>query len=855
MPRTQAVAVENNFTKGLITETTALKFPTDACTETFDCEFDFSGRVTRRLGIDFEEDYVLFSTAGQTTDIAFTEFSWNAVAGQGSMNFTVQQYGLLLRFYDNSSSTNLSANRKSFTINLTSFLPSTSDRNPAIYQCAYAQGNGKLIVVNEACDPFFVEYSPTENNVTATAITLKYRDFDGLDDGLDLTTRPNSDVPTLKLNNPEHYYNLLNQGWHIADALAQWDTALTSLPSNADTVPLYRGSATDAFDQTRVTAQSPGNTPASKGHFILEVANVDRTAAMVAEGFTGATVNSNPVLIDPSLCTAPLHGIVNVPFNNISGFDSLFDGDTSKTAAECFTSLSSTNTAMIGKQWVIEGVQTQITKAIVYGSSNQGFISGSNPSITLELYGKNGAAPVTTTDGTLIGTTTFTDTADESAGRTVTSTDTITIWDHNWIRMTTAGSLTWELAQVQFFANDANISLERPSAVEFFAGRVWYSGIKANDLTSNIYFSQIVQNNDQYGKAYQLNDPTNETLFDLLPTDGGIVKIPEIGTVVKLFATQSSLLVFATNGVWVIGGSSGASFTATDYVVTKLSNIGTNSNLSFANIQGIPFWWAQGDIYTAQFDANYNSYKVTPVTSTTISSFISAVPEANRRYVKGVYNIDNLHAFWLFNSDPNLTDFYSYDRVLVLNTITQAFYPWTIGDGAPDVRGVTNVVVGDASASPVVKFTTTVDITSTEQYLTFSEFRQTSYKDWTDYAAFTGVPADEIDYTSYLISGYRLDGQGYKFFQPHYVFVYLEQEDNASCFMQAIFDFTSTSSTGKWSTSQQVYNSGLLDRNANHRRLKVRGKGKAMQLKFRSESGKPFTLIGWVIPETGNATL
>ena len=54
MPRQQAFSIENNFSKGLLTEHTALNFPENACTETFNCTFDNLGNVSRRLGFDYE---------------------------------------------------------------------------------------------------------------------------------------------------------------------------------------------------------------------------------------------------------------------------------------------------------------------------------------------------------------------------------------------------------------------------------------------------------------------------------------------------------------------------------------------------------------------------------------------------------------------------------------------------------------------------------------------------------------------------------------------------------------------------------------------------------------------------------
>ncbi len=835
MSRTQAVAVENNFIKGLVTETTALKFPPNACTETYDCVFDSTGRVTRRLGIDLEDNFTL-ETVDIEEDEVYTEIMWNAAANLGTQNFLVIQQGNTLRFYDVSTSTDVSANVETFTVDLTDHLPTTSSRNPGIYPCDFAQGNGKLLVVNEACNPFYVEYDPTSDTVTSITITLQYRDFEGVDDGLGLTERPTNTVANLKTDNPEHYYNLLNQGWHQAAGLAltEWDTARTDMPSNVDYISLYRGSVTDIFDNARVLANSPGNSPAAKGHFILEAANPSRTDAMSDEGFTGAEIDQTSPLIHYNSGTQ-INSFIANPAD-------AFDGETNETLAQSAIA-AATNICLLGKTWSSPNV---ITKAVIYGSNDSGYIQGSNPTIQAFLNAKQGAAPVLSTDGYLLGQISFVDTSDESTGREITSNDLTTQWDHTWVTYyaPAAGAVNWGLAELEFYTTDPLLSQERPSCVEFFAGRAWYGGIKADGIGSNIYFSQIIEKDDQFGKCYQLNDPTSEELFDLLPTDGGVIKIPEMGTLTKLFATQNSLLVFASNGVWLIGGSSQAGFTANDYVVTRLSSIGTNSRHSFASIQGIPFWWAESDIYTAQYDPNYNSYKIVAVTTDSIQGFIRDIPEANRRYVKGTFNLDQSCAYWLYSTEDPVVDPYTYNRVLVFDSTSGAFYPWTIGESDYSIRGISNVFTSDSSVEPKVKLTTTTPISDTTQSISFSESWKDTYLDWTD-----------VDYESYFITGYRIDGQGIKYFQPMYIFVYLDQEDNASCFMQGIFDFTTSNSTGKWSSTQQLYNQGLLNRGVNHRRLKLRGKGKAMQLKFTSESEKPFTLIGWAMPETTSGTV
>jgi len=124
-----------------------------------------------------------------------------------------------------------------------------------------------------------------------------------------------------------------------------------------------------------------------------------------------------------------------------------FDNTTSQAASAC-AGKSSATTAYIGKTLT---TALPIKKVVVHGSSDAGYVSGANPSVTITLYGKNGSAPANGTDGTSLGSTTFTDTANESSGRTINSSDTATAYTHVWVYVTQAGAAaTMSVAEVVF---------------------------------------------------------------------------------------------------------------------------------------------------------------------------------------------------------------------------------------------------------------------------------------------------------------------------------------------------------------------------------------------------------------------
>ena len=84
----------------------------------------------------------------------------------------------------------------------------------------------------------------------------------------------------------------------------------------------------------------------------------------------------------------------------------------------------------------------------VWGANDQGYINIAGH-CRLDFYGKQGAAPSNGTNGTIIGTTgTFTNALNANT-KTITSTDTATLWDHNWVLITPDGQNSW-FAEMQF---------------------------------------------------------------------------------------------------------------------------------------------------------------------------------------------------------------------------------------------------------------------------------------------------------------------------------------------------------------------------------------------------------------------
>lgn len=415
----------------------------------------------------------------------------------------------------------------------------------------------------------------------------------------------------------------------------------------------------------------------------------------------------------------------------------------------------------------------------------------------------------------------------------------------------------------------------RPSVTAFHAGRVWFGGIRANNYNANIYFSQTLDDVSKSGKCYQEQDPTDQTLFDLLPTDGGMIAINGCGTVYKLFSTGTSLIVFASNGIWEITGNQGIGFVANDFSVNKLSNVPTISHRSFVDVGGIPMWWNIDGIYTLQH--SQVGTEVKSLTTSTIQTFYAGIPNNNKMYARGAYNPLTNIVQWLFRAGEadSLEDNYKYNRALNINTATGAFYPWSVDNTGWALNAVLLLQssVGDVqtlqvvdedgttlvkdNGSQVIVFSTQGNLSDAAFFYavsrpdgsgsfenTFGKCESDTYTDW--------AKDDEKDYKSYFVSGYQIRGDANRNFQDNYVSVYSRSDIDTKYNFQGLFNWARNSDSGAYGTRSQ--NVVSYDPRFAYRpkRLLLRGTGKAVQFKVGSVSGYPFDIIGWSVWITGN---
>ena len=433
----------------------------------------------------------------------------------------------------------------------------------------------------------------------------------------------------------------------------------------------------------------------------------------------------------------------------------------------------------------------------------------------------------------------------------------------------------------------------RFKSVTSFSGRVFYAGIAASEHTGTVLFSKVVDNNDDLGRCYQQNDPTSEYLADLLATDGGYISIPDAINIQRLYAYQSSLFVFAENGVWAITGVDGV-FSASSYGINRVSRVGILNPQSFVEAEGIPFWWSRFGIHTLTTDPTSGQGKEQNLTISTIQTRWDSITAEQKSKVTAIYDSISKKIYWAY---PNAGETVAskLNNFLILDLSLQAFIPWIISDqssstdsvvglsfysgfGADfnvDVRsgtdGVNDVLAGtdDVVSTSISGFTTgdpalvLLIRKGSDSKVTMGSFSSTTFLDWgdTNYTSFAETGYDFVGdlvtkknapyiavYTRLTEEGFNYTGSAYESIRP------------SSLLVSAAWDFNDT-----FSATQQAYRlkypivvnpsdltSFPYPEDVITTRLKIRGHGRSVRLKYSSEQGKDFILLGWGIVQGRN---
>ena len=428
----------------------------------------------------------------------------------------------------------------------------------------------------------------------------------------------------------------------------------------------------------------------------------------------------------------------------------------------------------------------------------------------------------------------------------------------------------------------------RFKAVEAFGGRVFYSGLESGKSAGLIFFSRQIQDVNELGECLQQNDPTAEDFSDLLPTDGGVIQIPDAVNIKILHAVGSVLVVFAENGIWTINGVDGV-FKATEYSVKRASEIGIASPESFISAGGTPIWWSRYGIHTLSLQDSGNGAGEQDLSTSTIQTFWDSIPEASKQKVTAVYDEVNKTVYWAWPDAGEVVES-KVNNFLILDLALQAFYPWTISDEASSTDCIVGLAfysgygagllpldvitaIGDdvvtSAGDDVVSFQNSNFATGSPTIvllvrdgatnkLTMGGFVNQDFLEW-----------GTTNYSSYAVAGYEFFGDLVLKKSSPYVTPYMRVTEtgwsgseitgydpvgSSSLLVSAFWDFGNNST----STPQQAYrlktmpvvdpdnlNSFNYPDTVITSRLKLRGRGRSVRMKFESEQGKDFVLLGY----------
>jgi hypothetical protein len=324
-------------------------------------------------------------------------------------------------------------------------------------------------------------------------------------------------------------------------------------------------------------------------------------------------------------------------------------------------------------------------------------------------------------------------------------------------------------------------------------------------------------------------------------------------------------------------------FRATDYAISFISSVGIYSASSFIEAEGLPFWWSLTGIHTLSVDASVGIEQEQNLSIGTIQTFLDKISTDAKVKVKGVYDRTNKKVYWAYpnNGEQKITKFSNF---IILDITLQAFYPWKVSDGydvvglsfysgfgsdqlqLDVVQGVDDVVQGtdDVVSIQLSDFTTgdpaivlIVRDLSTNK-LTMAGFTNSNFYDWVN-----------INYSSYAVAGHEFFGDLMLDKTAPYIEVYMRSTETgwagteltgydlvrpSGILVSPYWDFAKAPATApqqgyRLSTMPVVNPNDLSETNIPetviHTRLKLRGRGKTVRLKFESEAGKDFVLLGW----------
>ncbi len=806
MPERQAQEQLYQLTGGLHTESSELQKPIGTTVEEENFVILKSGARRRRKGLVLEASGTTFVfTGAPASDDVCVTYRWRNVDNDPNKDWIVVQIANKLFFYDDEDSP-LSGNKQTFTIDLDVHNTATPG-DVSIFPVSMTSGRGKLFVTGKRVHPFHVEWDGAQSPpLTAVPTIIRERDFEGVDDQV-----PNELHPTTLDAN--HEYNLRNAGWTNAN-LEAYNTSESEYPAK-NQVPWL------AF--RRATATGYADEDGTKEFHAPKLA---------AEEFRSVR--------------APIGAFLRDPFNTTESGG----GSGGQKQIVSWTFVDN------GSDWDIT-----ITTDIVHGmlDTDNVIISGQKSKYnssaeggSIEVFSFNGTHDITAVPST----TTLTFNVPEPASWVS--------WIDQFWRLGSALKETIIIDSADAYETD-----ERFEVNVFFAGRIFYAGVRHGKLGHKIFFTQILQGDEEIGQCYQKQDPTDENFNSLLPNDGGVIIVNEMGMVRDMKSIGPRLFIYTTNGIWILEGGQSGFFEAGAFSISQLSSATCTSLFGAVEVEGTHIFTGDEGIHAISVDDQGRPQTVNIIKDVILSEW-TAIEKIQQERVQLHYDTAQRRLYVLFSLTDADSNNFSYDTALVLSTQFNAWYklkfPLSVASGEY-ITGAVALREG-SSDEAMLKFFV---IDNARADLLICDMDGALYLDWDgseqipfmttspDNPILTDVggnqPANfELKRMGALITTYMLRTE------TGFVDVgggVLDPVNPSSLTMQGRWDWADHTNSGKWGTAQQIYRHKreFLAEDENDTfddgelvivsRSRIRGRGRTLQLRFLGAAGKDAHLLGY----------
>lgn len=406
--------------------------------------------------------------------------------------------------------------------------------------------------------------------------------------------------------------------------------------------------------------------------------------------------------------------------------------------------------------------------------------------------------------------------------------------------------------------------------VASYAGRVFYSGFsgaitggdqRSPNLADHIFFSKLIKSDSDINECYQVGDPTSRENSDVVDTDGGFLRISGAQRIVELRVLGKALLVFATNGVWVVTGGADYGFSASNFKVTKVTSFGCVAPNSLVEVNGELLYWGAEGIYKIG-PSQMGDLVAADFSAVAINTYYDNITAEAKSKATGIYDAVEKKIRWVFRVGALFTPG-SYAVELVFDTLLGAFYQ-------NKVEHYNNTeMVGIWYYTKVgVKYL--VLSKSAENILyTFAGYKDTEFVDW------KSVDGVGIDAKAYLLTGAFTAGDSAVMKQAPYVVMHFIRTETStdgdgvpmnqsSCLMKVQWDWSNNPMSKKFSNLVETYRHRLptfAEPNSSYSngfdtvvsRSKIRGRGRALTLYFETSPKKDCHILGWSLTINGNA--